>query len=140
MSTCPLCYSFKTEDRLEATMRELEILSLTEMCKLMDSAIDRDTLLDMIIRMTPDIVEAEEASLVLLSEDRSEMMFCFASSDKSDSLTRIRLSYGEGITGWVISEGLPALVNDVENHPRFCRRVDDKIGFKTRNIFTLSLN
>lgn len=139
MSPCPLCHSVVSEDKLESTTRELEIISLSELCKLMDSAIDSNTLLEMIITMTPDIVESEEASIVLVTEDRTEMVFCFAASGKSEVLQKIRLKYGEGITGWVITEDMPAVVNNVESNPKFCRRVDDKIGFKTRNILCVPI-
>ncbi len=127
------------EEKLSDLMHEMAFISLVEICKLMNLALDLHTLLTTIIQMTPGILESDEASINLLTEDKEEIILYFTTSDKDDRLQKIHLKYGEGIVGWVIREGKPVIVNDVDKDSRFCRKVDKMIDFKTRNILCVPI-
>jgi signal transduction histidine kinase len=127
------------EKQIDSSMHEHAFNSLVEMCKLMNLALDLDTLLNTIIQMTPDTLESDEASINLLTENKEEIIFYYTTSDKDDRLQKIHLKYGEGIVGSVIREGTSVIVNDVYKDSRFCERVDKTIGFKTRNILCVPI-
>ena len=59
------------------SLREQEVISLLELCALTGLTEEPDELFDIIIHMTRDMVEYEEASIVLLPDDMSEMTFCY---------------------------------------------------------------
>jgi len=121
------------------SLREKELLSLIEICKLIGSVIVRDELLNTIIKVVRDLLDAEGASIIILSEDKKELLFCVVTGEKSDILKKIRLKYGEGIAGNVIAQCIPVIVNDAQNDPRFCSRIDDESEFKTRNILCVPM-
>ena len=49
-----------------------------------------------------------------------------------NKLKDVYLEKNEGIVGWVCCHGKPLLIEDAQNDPRFCGRIDDVLGFKTR--------
>lgn len=120
-------------------MHRIELISLTEICTLLGLTMDRQEILRTLTTMTPEIVEAEEAVIVLLSEDRDEMLFSCGVHEESEELTHFRLKYGKGVPGWVIHEGKPAIINDPASDSRFKDIIGEETGFITRNLISVPI-
>jgi GAF domain-containing protein len=57
----------------------------------------------------------------------------------ANELRGLRLPKGEGIAGWIAETGEPLIVEDVQKDHRFCAKVDEFTGFKTRSIIGVPL-
>ncbi|HSB06832.1 MAG TPA: HD domain-containing phosphohydrolase, partial [Thermodesulfobacteriota bacterium] len=62
------------------------------------------------------------------------LFFEVALVDHCGVIKTITLNLGEGIAGWVAQKGKPLVVNHPEKDRRFCKGVDGKTRFKTRNL------
>jgi HD-GYP domain-containing protein (c-di-GMP phosphodiesterase class II) len=80
------------------------------------------------------LMKAEVGSLLLVDEEKQQLYFEVALGDKEETVKTITLNMGEGIAGWVAQNGKPLIVNKPEKDPRFFKGVDERTGFKTRNI------
>jgi HD-GYP domain-containing protein (c-di-GMP phosphodiesterase class II) len=79
-------------------------------------------------------MNCEVGSLLLLNEEKKELFFEVALGDKGEAAKEIRLKIGEGIAGWVAEHRTPLMVADVTKDSRHSMKVDDKSGYKTKNI------
>ena len=68
------------------------------------------------------------------------MWFAAASGRGSDFVRHKRLALGQGIIGWTIERGEPALVPDVSQDARFFGGFDTASGFTTRSILCVPLH
>ena len=116
-----------------------ELNTLSEISRNINSILDLDPLLKVVMQNATEVMKAEVSSVLLLDEDEKELIFRIALGEKSEKVKKIRLKVGEGIAGWVAKTGKSIIVNDVKNEPRFNQRVDRKTGFKTRSILCVPL-
>ena len=96
-------------------------------------------LVERIIRMTQRTLHATASSVLLLDEQRQELLFEVVEGQAGKRLKQIRLSARSGIAGWVAQHGKPLIVNDVSKDPRFNRNIDDITGYVTRSIICAPL-
>jgi len=57
----------------------------------------------------------------------------------AEKLANLRIKRGQGIAGWVVENGAPAMVPDVTKDPRFFGEIDDTTGFQTKSILCVPL-
>ena len=116
-----------------SSQRDQNLFALMELCGMMSLDLELDALLNTVINLAPDMIRAESASIILVTDNREEMVFHMATA-RTDELKQVRLSYGEGIAGSVIRHGKPAMVNEAASDPRHCKSVDREVDFQTRNL------
>ncbi|MBI3585291.1 MAG: GAF domain-containing protein [Nitrospinae bacterium] len=116
-----------------------ELNTLSEISRNINSILDLDPLLKVVMHNATEVMKAEVSSVLLIDEDEKELIFRIALGEKGEKVKKIKLKVGEGIAGWVAKTGKPIIVNDVKNEPRFNQRVDRKTGFKTRSILCVPL-
>lgn len=116
-----------------------ELNTLSEISRNINSILDLDPLLNVVMQNATEVMKAEVSSVLLLDENEKELIFRIALGEKGEKVKKIRLKVGEGIAGWVAKTGKPIIVNDVKDEPRFNKRVDRKTGFKTRSILCVPL-
>ena len=84
-------------------------------------------LLERILRVTRETLEASDISLFLLNEDRGELYShsqLTISIDNNTSLCQKELVMDSGITGWVARNAMPVFCNDVDTDNRFDINID----------------
>ncbi len=124
---------------LENNQKIERLEHLTELTRHINSTLELEKLLDNMLQISTDMLQAEAGSILLLDEDRDELIFAAATGEKKDKLKDIRVPVGEGIAGWVARENKSVLVTDAQNDPRFFRKVDQKTAFKTTSIIAVPL-
>jgi Nif-specific regulatory protein len=112
--------------------------SLIEIFKVINSSLDFDRVLDIVLENTTKLVKAEASSLILL-EPSGKLYFKSATGSKREEIKKFKLEIGEGIAGWVVKEGKPLLVPDVTKDPRFKRDIAEKIDYITQSIICVPL-
>lgn len=124
---------------MENNQRIERLEHLIKLTRHINSTLELNSLLDNMLQISTDMLNAEAGSILLLDEDKNELIFAAATGEKKDKLKDIRVPVGEGIAGWVARENKSVLVVDAQNDPRFFRKVDQKTSFKTRSIIAVPL-
>lgn len=104
---------------------------LTEASTALHTTLDLDLLLDMILKIACEGVEAERGTVFLLSQDGREI---WSRVLQGDEHREIRLPLGRGIAGAVAGSGQTVRIADAYEDPRFDRSWDERSGFRTRSI------
>lgn len=110
---------------------------LAEMASAEEALTADDTLLPALQRMFDrllDLLHAPEGSLLLLDDEKNELKFVLVRGAIAERLYGYRIPADEGIAGWVIQHGSPALVRDVRRDSRFSTNIDDAFKFRTQSI------
>ncbi len=95
------------------------------------STLDLDQLLELILRKTAELLEADRATLYLLDEQRGRLLSRIVIGDQQQS---IELPLGQGIAGAVAKLGQPIRVRDAYRDRRFNKNWDELTGYRTRSI------
>jgi len=127
----------RAHDRLSRKMSELDLLFDVEQA--MSQAVTVDDLLATVLGRTMELVGAEAGCIVLPDEKSQELYFTTAIGGSGEHMKKVRLRYGEGIAGWVVAEGKPALVNDVSGDQRHLGTLADELSFVPRSILCVPL-
>jgi len=122
-----------------APPRVTELSLLYEVATAMGSTLELSVLLQSMMQVTQTALRSEACTLMLLDEDRRELIFEIPLGEKQDELRRFRIPLDQGLAGWVARTGRPAIVNDLRNDPRFLAEVDASSGFLTRAALCVPL-
>jgi diguanylate cyclase (GGDEF)-like protein len=103
------------------TPEELQKLpaALFEIGKLIGSELDPGTLLSRISELICELIDAKACSVMLLDADRKRLLAKAAYGVRSERMQSLSFRIGEGVAGWVVEHGAPALIPDVTVDPRY---------------------
>jgi len=105
----------------------------------LDTRVELQSLLNRIMYEVLRIVDASDASLSLIDEEKGELVFAVVRGTLQEQLEGYRIPLGEGIVGWVIATGEPTIVNDIAQDGRFSPAVDLQFHFETRSLIAVPL-
>jgi diguanylate cyclase (GGDEF)-like protein len=121
----------------QTTARRLAIL--TDVVKTANSILEPRKVIELVVERIRQLISSEAWSLMMVDEERQELVFEAALGARARDVTAFRLKIGEGVAGWVAQTGKPAIVNDAARDPRFSPRVDTQTKFETRSILCAPL-
>jgi len=105
-----------------------------ELAMVLNSSLNQREVRQQAIEAVTSLLDAEVGSLLLVDAKTKDLFFEVALGDKEKQVKQMRLKMGEGIAGWVAANDQPALINDVQNDPRYFRRAQTITDFVTRNM------
>ncbi len=114
-----------------------ELTLLNELSRSIVQVLDLNEVLTRIVDEATRMLNVETGSVLLLDKSKSEMLFSISVSKGKRVDIPIRLRIGQGIAGWVVSEGQPIYVNDVSQEPRWFGEVEE--DFETSSILCVPL-
>jgi HD-GYP domain-containing protein (c-di-GMP phosphodiesterase class II) len=97
-------------------------------------------MLEQVIRMTQQTLNASAASVLLFRNNNQELFFEAASGPVGQVLRQVKLSTQYGIAGQVARTGKPLIVNDVARSANFHKMIDDTTGFITKSLVCAPLS
>ena len=109
---------------------------LIEASKSVNSTIDIDRLLVLILNAATHSIKAERGTLYLLDHEKQEL---WAKVAQGKDMTEIRLPVGKGLAGYVAKTGETVNIPDAYNDPRFNPEIDKKSGYHTRNVLCMPM-
>ena len=133
-------------DRDIAELRERLAGELGALARLMEitaslnSTLNLDDLLDLVLRSSQELLQGEAASLLLVDEKTGDLVFEVSTGAGDEGLGGTVVPAGQGIAGWVLEHGQPAIVDDPGDDARFYRGVDEASGIETRNVLAVPLS
>ena len=117
--------------------RDAEIDILLKISTALKGYFKLEELLVQIMNCTKKMMNSEACSLLLIHEDTQEMFFYAANSEQD--LGEISFQKGKGIAGSVVGSGEPVITNNVQEHPKFYKGVDERTGFVTRSMICVPM-
>ena len=109
---------------------------LIEASKIVNSALDLDALLGLILDAATRSIDADRGTLYLVDPEKSEL---WSKALQGTSMTDIRLPIGKGLAGYVAKTGETVNIPDAYKDPRFNPEIDRRSGYKTRNVLCMPL-
>ncbi|MFB0536601.1 MAG: GAF domain-containing protein [Anaerolineae bacterium] len=107
----------------EARQRATQLQAIAELGQHITSILDLDELLSQVVELIHHILGYYYVHVFLVDETSKEALFRAGSGETGRMIEEqggVRLKVGEqGIIGWVAGSGLPLLVNDVSQEPRY---------------------
>ena len=115
-----------------AELRHME--QLIEAAQVVNSTLELDKLLSLILDTALKIVEGDRGTLYLLDEKKREL---WSKVLRGEELVTIRLPLGKGIAGYVGATGDTLNIADAYLDPRFNPEFDRKTGYRTATILCM---
>lgn len=110
-------------------LRELHLLY--EVGQALSSNLDLESLLNEIKERVPEVMDAARCSIMLIDDTTRELILVV---DNQLEAKEFRLPLDRGIAGWVASNGIGQIVNDVEQDPRWFDGIARDVDFVTHSI------
>lgn len=110
-----------------------QLARLTEISVTLNSTLEQNALLKFIVQTATQVLDCEEASIMLYDEHRGELMFT-ATSNSTDQLAQIPVPLEGSIAGTIFRENRALLIADVEKDPRHFAQVGEQINFRPRSL------
>jgi GAF domain-containing protein len=122
-----------SQTEVQALRRIIEITGL------LNSTLNLDELLQLIMTSAAELLNAETSSLFLHDEEAGDLIIHVATGASGEQVVQQRVPAGKGIAGWVMQEDEPAVVENPREDARFFPEMDEATGFETRSILALPL-
>jgi phosphoserine phosphatase RsbU/P len=113
-----------------------ELNAMLNVSRIVSTIVDIDRLLERIVNVLVDTIEAERGTLYLVEQARLELI---SNVLNEDALQEIRIKIGEGIAGQVAATGRVMNIRDPYAHPKFDPTFDKLSGFRSRSILAAPL-
>jgi PAS domain S-box-containing protein len=119
----------------EASLQRAGVMeALANSAASINAALELEEVLDRILEQTSKALEADAASLALVSTITGELEFKAAIGIERDKIVGQRLKMGQGVAGWVAQEGIGVIVPEARKDPRFYGKFDENTGYVTEAI------
>jgi GAF domain-containing protein len=96
-------------------------------------------LIQSIVDVARAIFGARAASILLLDEERGELVFEGVSGEGAETLIGHRFAADTGIAGWVLTTRQPLVLENVASDPRFSREAAESTGYVPRAMMAVPL-
>ena len=123
----------------QLTRHNQEVTIFHDVAKALTSSLDLDSILQTIMDKMAEYFRPDTWSLLMVDEVHDELYFAIAVGDAAEALKNVRLKMGEGIAGWVAKHGEHVISGDVENDPRFAKRIDETTQWETHSVICVPL-
>jgi K+-sensing histidine kinase KdpD len=120
-----------------ATKEQVDRLNmLIEASKSVNSAIEIDKLLGLILDAASRSINADRGTLYMLDTATGEL---WSRVTQGNNIVEIRLPVGKGLAGYVAKTGEVVNITDAYKDPRFNPEIDKKSGYKTHNVLCMPM-
>jgi sigma-B regulation protein RsbU (phosphoserine phosphatase) len=117
-----------------------DINKLLEINSIINSTLDIGKLLNIIMEIIKDIMNAEASTLFLYEEKTQDLVFKVALGEAGKELAeKHRVKIGQGVAGWVAEKRKPVYINNVYEDDRFDPNYDKITGFNSKSILCVPL-
>ena len=122
---------------IEQELRELR--TVVELTRTLTSTLELPEILRIVLDRLKSLTQAEALSLMLYDPERDELVFAATETLRENAIVGLRLPPSRSLASWVARSGESAVVNDVQDDPRFYPEIDRVTHFTTRNLLSVPL-
>ncbi len=125
------------EKNLDLSKAQLEKLNLLiDAAKTVNSTLDLDKLLDVILETAIKSIGADRGTLYVVDELKSEI---WSKAHSGSEVVEIRQPIGKGLSGYVAKTGETINIPDAYSDSRFNPDFDKKTGYRTNNMLCMPM-
>ncbi len=124
------------EQRKSIEIRYNKLQRLIEASKIINSTLDLNKLLGLILNSATQSIEADRGTLYLVDDVKKEL---WSKVLQGTDMVEIRLPIGKGLAGFVAETGETILIPDTYADPRFNPEIDRRTGYRTRNMICMPM-
>ncbi len=115
----------------QAPLHVAHLKALVEASKILNSTLDLDRLLELILEVATRGLNADRGTVYLLDQKAGELQARIAQGMETRIL---RVKVGQGISGQVAATGETVRIADAYQDPHFAQHFDAKSGYRTRSM------
>jgi len=112
-----------------------KLAAILAICQKMNSERDLAALLDLVARESTSLLGCDRASIFLLDREKQQLWSKVALGSEEI----LRFDSSTGIVGHAIQTGEIVNVSDAYRDPRFYHAIDDRSGYRTRNVLAVPM-
>lgn len=124
------------EQRNDIEGRYVKLQQLIEASKIINSTLDLDKLLGLILDAAAKSINADRGTLYLVDTIKKEL---WSKVLQGMNMVEIRLPVGKGLSGYVAETGETINIPDTYADPRFNPEIDKRTGYHTHNMLCMPL-
>ncbi len=109
---------------------------LIEATKTVNSTLNSDDLLGVILTAATTSIRADRGTLYLIDPATNEL---WSKVTNGNEVMEIRMPMGKGLAGYVAKTGETVNIPDAYKDPRFNPEIDKKSGYRTQNVLCMPL-
>jgi K+-sensing histidine kinase KdpD len=106
----------------------------------MNSSYNLIDLLNQVLVLAAQLVEAESASLIIHDHARDALVILVPTGPGAEAVRDLEIPKDTGIVGWVYRHSLSVISNDTAADSRFYAAIDAASGYSSRQILCVPLN
>ncbi len=114
-----------------------DLAKVIEISKSVSAEKDLDTLFEMIVNSTSEVLNCERTTLFLVDEEREEL---FSKVAEKAEIKEIRFPLSKGLSGYCATHNEAVDVEDAYSDPRFNKEIDVLTGYHTKSILCFPLS
>jgi signal transduction histidine kinase len=122
-----------------AERRARQLASLNEVSRIVNQSLDLDTVLQLIMEKSLELLDAETGSVLLADTDAEKLTFGVVLGPVGHQLRGAQMPFGSGIVGTVARNRQSLIVNQPQSDPRWNTAFDQATEFKTRNLMCVPM-
>lgn len=119
--------------------RAEQLATINRIAQMTASSLELKEVMWTVVEGIKESLHVETATLVLLDEEKDELVLEISLRGDRETLKPFRLKVGQGIVGWVVQHGQALRIDDTAQDPRFYSGVDEATGFRTHSILCVPL-
>jgi signal transduction histidine kinase len=112
---------------------------LIELARDLASILDLDALLLRIVRAAADLCEAQEASILLYDQLKSELYFEVATNQDAREMRGVSIPVDSSIAGWIVTNRQPIIVSDAAKDARHFAQIETITNVRTESLLGVPL-
>ena len=124
------------EQRKAIEFRFNRLQRLIEASKIINSTLDLDELLELILNAATQSLQADRGTLYLVDSIKKEL---WSKVHQGTDMVEIRLPIGKGLAGFVAETGETVIIPDTYADSRFNPEIDKRTGYRTRNMLCMPM-
>jgi K+-sensing histidine kinase KdpD len=127
----------RLEEQRQATEFRLNKLQrLIEASKIINSTLDLDKLLGLILDSAAQSIDADRGTLYIVDDIKKEL---WSKVLQGTNMVEIRLPIGKGLAGFVAEAGETIIIPDTYADSRFNPEIDKRTGYRTHNMLCMPM-
>ena len=121
-------------NRRAPSLEAKQLAQLMEVSLTLNSTLNLDDLLQVIIKAAAEVLDCEAASSLLYDEKRSRLFFAASTGSDFKKMALIPVPIDGSLAGSIFLEDKSIILNDVSQDPRHFNGVSQQVNFETRSL------
>jgi len=117
-----------------------QLKRLVELSMTLNSTLDLNDLLEMIVSTAADLLNCEAASILLYDERNPRLYFAAATGSSPAQLAETPVPIDGSLAGTIFRTSQPLILNDVAHDPRHYSLVSEHIQFKVKSLLGVPMS